>query len=1317
MPLGAAPSAMRAGAGASGFGTFTPSEGLASFEAQRRLQEDGPNALEAPEKRGFFAILFCQVQSFMFMMTLAAGVLSFSLGEHHKGSILLGLVFFVALANTVGEYSSQDAGAELARMSSARARALRDGHEVDVDTEELVVGDVVLVRAGDVLPADMVVLEAVDLRTVEAVLTGEAAEQNKTVEPLPGEVAYPSNMLYSGTSVVAGTGKAEVVATGMRAQIGLIAKRMAVGSSVNPKGRMSPLQLSVSTFGKFAALVVFFVVCVVTAAGVHTRYTSGSSCQETDLQCISLFAVLRGIMVAVALIPHGMPLVTMIMFRVAAATLRGQSALVTRTTAVDYLAATSVICTDKTGTLTQGRMTAQRLVGLTKPAASAAESGTGTARPSQLCFYPLRGLEPQGGLYVEADITAELKASWDANTSFADPRNLLGLLDAGLPRERLVDAALASAHVACAELACSPSTRVWCDKVGLWKSEGSLTEAALKVAAMKGQRHSQGLGTTLEGMLAVPFSSDRKMSATVHRLPEGRRLASLTFPPTATHFAVVVGAPDKLVESLSRALRAEESTLVVSGEPLTRTDRSIIEKANRELAKHALRSLIVALRPLGEEEVGRLRGFSAGERLQAMLQSPDEARGLCFVSLWGIFDPPRSSVPRAIEDCHTAGIRVVMITGDQVETAEAIGELIGIAGRGTRGPAALRAALCSELHRGLPHSIVASASGQRLSNRASQLLQKAEQHVLQEQLQASMQKRVSKVRFSTVGQVLSYDIESGEGPSLKPRPVGRRLSVHDERGCSDSHEPQYKDPEQLCFLTAKVNVWARAQPTDKVAIVESLASQGHITAMTGDGVNDGPALVAASVGVSMGITGTAVAKTSADLVLLDDDFSSIVAAIREGRIIYMNMQKYVLANIVVKSGECVCIVAAITAGLPLPMTPVQQMYNLIMVHITLLMTLAFEPPEDYVMKMPPRRTEGDLLIKRPMLLWRWLPHVVFFPLLVCGLLVYGVRRDVGMIFARQLRGSGVAGDMERGLAACEFAGALVDGKDFISDIAPFHCTCTGQDSDGSLKVTEQWGQDRGVGFAFLATQLDNSSFWLQQSGPWKDGRQALLQNCTDAQGIPRYCWLPPAPVSTEVKGRPLLLAGGSCAERGVHSAQVRVFAAIQLCEIASILTMRRDAFSLPWLFSNGAFAFIVALVVGLLYAATTLGGVLELTPLSLLDWGLAAGCAVTLFIVHEVFKFFYRPSYYSSLGLQQDVATGRWSIGGSRNSAEALRLADGLRAVEEEFRVAGGLEGCSEGSDEDDSTDGSSEHRDTGAKAALAAAGDPAAGGILPTKA
>jgi len=387
----------------------------------------------------------------------------------------------------------------------------------------------------------------------------------------------------------------------------------------------------------------------------------------------------------------------------------------------------------------------------------------------------------------------------------------------------------------------------------------------------------------------------------------------------------------------------------------------------------------------------------------------------------------------------------------------------------------------------------------------------------------------------------------------------------------------------------------------------------------------------------MGITGTAVTKNASDLVLMDDDFSTIVAAVREGRLIYSNMQKYTLAVLSVKCGECAALLLAISVGVPMPMTPIQQMYNMIITHIILKATIAFETAEEYIMKVPPRETKNDFIMRFNMFIWRLVPHVLFFTLAVHACLAMGSYTETGFVSAATLQGSSLVNALDSGRAVCEFAGSLDSEKNFVMDPQPFHCRCSVREHGRpwtQAQSVDQWGPDAQV-TAGAPTTVDEALF-AQVSTPWQNGTSPLLSPCADARGLKHYCWN-----STSSATRPLLPVGGHCAATGTRRAQAMTFAAIQMMEAAAVLTMRRDEFSLAFLFSNKFFTGAVVLQFGLLLSALGVPRIaheLDLVSLGPAEILLAAFFALIMFVAHEVAKVFYRASVQSELPQLEDAA-------------------------------------------------------------------------------
>ena len=733
-----------------------PDQGLTGTEARRRLEQHGPNELEAAAAVAPWRIFLDQFKNVLILILLVAVGLSIVLGHATEAIVIGVIVLLAAVLGFVQELRAERAIEALRRMAAPTAVVLRDGEEIDVAARDLVPGDVLLLHAGDRVPADGRVMEAVNLQVEEAALTGESLPVEKgeaALEEADLSVGDRTNMLYSGTAIAYGRGRAIVVGTGMETEFGGIARMLETIERAK-----TPLQLSLDRVGMLLARAAIVVVLLVVGLGVV---------RDEPLLDMLLF----GTALAVAVVPEALPAVVTISLTLAAQRMARRNALVRRLPAIETLGSVSVICTDKTGTLTKDEMTVRKLL-----------------VAGELLELSGAGYEPEGELLRQG-------------TPVEPPERVLELLRA---------AALAS------------DARLLRDGGdGGWHVRGDPTEGALVVAAAKLGLDRAELEAAFPRVDEIPFTSESKRMTTLHRTDDGVA-------------AYAKGAPEVLLADCVRQMTdAGEVELDDAG-------RAAVLDAGRELAGEALRVLAIA------------------RRSQATHENAEHE--LTLLGLVGMIDPPRPEAGEAVERCRQAGVLPVMITGDHPVTAAAIARELDILTDG-------RAITGSEL----------------------EAMDDAE---------------------------LERDIES-------------------------------------------IQVYARVSPVHKLRVVTALQAKGHSVAMTGDGVNDAPALKKADIGVAMGVTGTDVAKEAAAMTLTDDNFVSIVAAVEEGRGVFANIKKYLMYLLAANLGEIALLLGASFLGRPLPLTAVQILYVNLATDGLPALALSVDPAEPDLMSRRPRsRREG-----------------------------------------------------------------------------------------------------------------------------------------------------------------------------------------------------------------------------------------------------------------------------------------------------------------------------------------------------------------------
>ena len=741
------------------FGVDTKT-GLSSVAAANRLAQHGPNELQAAHHISPWALLFEQFKNILIVILLAATALSAFLGHGVEAVAIAVIVLFAVLLGFVQEYRAERAIAALRQMAAPSATVLRGGDEIDVPARELVPGDVIFLRAGDRIPADVRLVEAINLQIEEAALTGESLPVEKHAAPLPDSslaLGDRKNMAYAGTVATYGRGRAVVVATAMETEFGKIA-RMLEAVEVGK----TPLQVNLDKVGRTLALGAFVVVAIIVALGL----LRGQPVIEM---------LIFGIALAVAVVPEALPAVVTISLAIGVQRMAKRHALMRRLQAVETLGSTSVICSDKTGTLTKDEMTVRRLL-----------------VAGEVIEVSGAGYDPNG------EFTRD-------GTPVAPSEALLTLLRA---------AVLASdAHIARA------------DVDGQWHVKGDPTEGALVVAAAKAGLHKADLDARFPRVNEIPFTSEAKRMTTLNEAERG-------------NVAHAKGAPEVILSSCVRqATAGGDAELDTAG-------RERILEAARLMAGDAVRVLAIACKP------------------DATLE--DAECGMTFLGLVGMIDPPRPEAKAAIEICEQAGIKPVMITGDHPATARAVALELGLLKSG---------------------------------------------------------RIVTGVELESMSDVdLERDVEN-------------------------------------------IEVYARVSPAHKLRVVTALQKKGHIVAMTGDGVNDAPALKKADIGIAMGITGTDVTKEAADMTLTDDNFASIVAAVEEGRGIFGNIKKYLMYLLSSNIGEIGLMAGATLLGLPLPLTAVQLLYVNLATDGLPALALSIDPAEPDIMRRKPRNARTGIFTR------------------------------------------------------------------------------------------------------------------------------------------------------------------------------------------------------------------------------------------------------------------------------------------------------------------------------------------------------------------
>eukprot|EP00457_Paulinella_chromatophora_P000770 gb/GEZN01000770.1/.p1 GENE.gb/GEZN01000770.1/~~gb/GEZN01000770.1/.p1 ORF type:complete len:1195 (+),score=139.50 gb/GEZN01000770.1/:43-3627(+) len=857
-----------------------PDMGLSSNEAAQRLEMHGPNELEAQPPPSFWEVLLDQFKDVVVIILLIGAIVSLGLGEYEAGAAILVIVAFNAFLGVKMEISANAALTDLKSANPPTCEVIRDGQVKEIPSSQLVPGDLVILALGKKIPADLRLIVSSGLSSNEMPLTGESvptkkdasyikqsnkeakedeSESGGKAQPEKEEELNPRNLVFMGCLIETGNGRGVVIHTGMKTRMGSIQRQLSLADE-----DISPLAKKLTQLGTMlgiASITISLVVFLLMGLVLDNAW---------------LDALLVAVSLTVAAVPEGLPVCVTIALAVGMRTMAVvHKAQILKLKSVETLGSASVICTDKTGTLTKGEMTA-----VSNWMSGRRFKFTGT------------GYDPVGFVLPEEQKSDE--QTTEVEEAAAELKDCIYLLPTVL-------GAL-----------CSNAILQYNEKDKVWEASGNISERPLVVAAHKAGFKSQELRSRFPRIKENPFSSMRKLMSTLHHLPEGSAESNIF--GGAAYVSIVKGAPNVVLRCSSHIVyldNSQKQPKISDGVPLPIISldlplREIVTKQIDDYSDLAFRCLAIAFKTFDSEPE---------ETGEASCET-----GLTLCGLIASIDPDRPEVKPAIQQAREAGIRTVMITGDYVKTAKAIAENIAILPRNSENEKAVDCALIRDL-------------GKR------------------------------------------------ETDCIEREKESRVLGGH---GLAQVKADLRDIRTQLDAITAYADVYARAKPEDKITIVRSLQRQGNICSMTGDGVNDAPALKQANIGVAMGMTGTDVAKSAADMILLDDNFVSIIAAIRQGRIIYANIQKFCYFLLSTNIAEVFFMIIAVAIGLQAPLVPLQILWLNLCTDGAPAVALAVEAAEPGVMQEGPRPKEEPLL-SRLMVTGICIQTVV---LTCCSLFVY-----------------------------------------------------------------------------------------------------------------------------------------------------------------------------------------------------------------------------------------------------------------------------------------------------------------------------------------
>ncbi len=830
--------------------------GLSEQEAQKRNEKFGANRLPEPPRRSRIKRFLLQFHNILIYVLLGAAVITALLAHAVDTGVILAVVFVNAVIGYLQEGKAEKAMEAIRQMLAPRASVIRNGERRQIPGDSLVPGDIVLLEAGDKVPADIRLLKTHSLQIQEAILTGESVPVEKQTKPVAIDAALGDRlgMAYSSTLITSGQGTGVVVATGTATEIGRISCLLSEVEVLT-----TPLVHQMESFSKWLTLLILLVAGLSLGFGYFVQHHN-----FTDL-----FMAIVGL--TVAAIPEGLPAVLTVTLAIGVQAMARRNAIVRRLPAIETLGSVSVICTDKTGTLTRNEMMVVSAI----------------TRDNSYTIEGI-GYSPYGSVVL------------DGCAVIGSEHSLL--------------CTLARAALLCNDAALHMTK----DR---WFAEGDPMEAALLAFAGKVGLSDRDERNSWIRSDVIPFDARHRLMATLNHNNEDKA------------YIFVKGAPERII-----ALCQEQQNSRGDIEPLNEV---YWRERAEEIANNGQRVLALALRSVSATHV--------------MLEHEDLERGMVLLGLVGLIDPPRPEAIAAVAECHSAGIRVKMITGDHAGTAVAIAKQIGLQN---------------------PDRVL----------------------------------------------------------------TGVQLDSMDDFTLADT--------------VMGTDIFARTSPEHKLRLVMALQTRGLVVAMTGDGVNDAPALKRADAGIAMGQKGSEAAKEAAELVLADDNFASIAAAVCEGRTVYDNIKKVISWTLPTSAGEAMTIIVALMLGMTLPITPVQILWVNLITAVTLGVALAFEPTEQNTMRRPPRQRDAPLLTGE--LVWHIVLVSILFLCGVSGMFMYATDRGYSielartmamntlvvmeifhLFFIRNIHGTALTWNIVRGTKVIWFTIAVVTAAQFAITYLPF----------------------------------------------------------------------------------------------------------------------------------------------------------------------------------------------------------------------------------------------------------------------------------------